>query len=233
MDLFTDSEKFLFIENSIRGGSSVVSHRHVKANHPLVPDYDHNFSHSYLTYLDANNLYGGAMRREALPIGDFTFLTEEKVASFDLDATTTSDGNGYILEVELTYPEHLHDLHSDYPLAAERLRITKEILSAYSYSLTSKHVTSEKLSPNLYDKTKYVVLYENLRFYLKHGLQLIKVHRTLKFKHSAWIKPYIDFNTAETNREIVIFTRALQKTSTIWCFERPWNASVKEWTSNW
>ena len=44
LDLFTDSEKFLFIENSIRGEISVVSHRHVKANNPLVPDYDHNSS---------------------------------------------------------------------------------------------------------------------------------------------------------------------------------------------
>ena len=42
LDLFTDSEKFLFIDNSIRGGISVVSHRHVKANNPLVSDYDHN-----------------------------------------------------------------------------------------------------------------------------------------------------------------------------------------------
>ena len=66
LDLFTDSEKFLFIENSISGGISVVSHRHVKANNPLIPDYDYNFPHSYLTYLDSNNLYGGAMS-EALP----------------------------------------------------------------------------------------------------------------------------------------------------------------------
>ena len=71
------------------------------------------------------------------------------------------------------------------------------MLSAYSYSLTSKHVISEKLSHNLYDKTKYVAHYENLRFYLKHWFQLVKVHRILKFKQSAWIKPYIDFITAK------------------------------------
>ena len=99
---------------------------------------------------------------EALPTGDFTLLTEEEIASFDLDASIKSDDYGYILEVDLKYPEHLHDLHSDYPIAAEKLRITKEMLSAYSFFLTSKHVTSEKLSPNLYDKTKYVVHYENL-----------------------------------------------------------------------
>ena len=98
LDLFTDSEKFLFIENSIRDGISVVSHRHAKANNPLVPDYDYNSPHCYLTYLDANNLHGGAMS-EALPIGDFTFLTKEEVASFDLDATTKAVDYGYILKV--------------------------------------------------------------------------------------------------------------------------------------
>ena len=90
---------------------------------------------------------------EALLIGDFTFLPEDEVASFDLDATTKSDDYGYILEVDLKYPEHLHDSHSDYPLAAEKLKITKEMLSAYSSSLNNNHLTSEKLSPYLYDKT--------------------------------------------------------------------------------
>ena len=83
---------------------------------------------------------------ETLPIGDFTFLAEDEVSSFDLDATKKSDDKGYIMEVDLKYTEHLHDFHSDYPLAEETLRITKEMLSAYSSSLTSNHVTSEQLS---------------------------------------------------------------------------------------
>ena len=86
------------------------------------------------------------------------------------------------------------------------------MLSAYFYSLTSKHVTSEKLFPNLYDKTKYVVHYENLRFYQKHELQLIKVHRILKFKQSALIKPYIDFNTAKRRAAKSSFLQAYYKT---------------------
>ena len=107
------------------------------------------------------------------------------------------------------------------------------MLSAYSYFLISKHVTSEILSPNLYDKTKFVVHYENLRFYLKHGLQLIKVHRILKFKQSTWIKPYIDFNTEKRRAAKWSFLRRTTKTSTIWCLKKPLNVSVKEWTSNW
>ena len=90
---------------------------------------------------------------EALPIRDFTFLPEDEVASFDLDATTKFDDYGYILEVDLKYPSHLHDSHSYYPLTADKLKITKEMLSAYSSSLTNNHVTSKKLSPNLYDET--------------------------------------------------------------------------------
>ena len=75
--------------------------------------------------------------------------------------------------------------------------------SAYSSSLTSNHVTSEKLSPNLYDKTNYVLHYENL--------QLLKVHRILKFRQSAWIKPYIDFNTAKRRAENPNFYRLIIK----------------------
>ena len=165
---------------------------------------------SYLTYLDSSNLYGGAIS-DALPTGDFTFLPEDEVASFDLDSTTKSDDYGYIPEVDLKYPEHLHDSHSDYPLAAEKLKITKEMQSAYSSSLTSSHVISEKLSPNLIDKTNYVIHYENLRFYLKHGLQLLKLHRILKFRQSAWIKPYINFNTAKRRAAKFSFLQAHYK----------------------
>ena len=55
---------------------------------------------------------------EALPIGDFTFLAEDEASAFDLNATTKFDDYGYILEIDLKYPEHLHDSQSDYPLAA-------------------------------------------------------------------------------------------------------------------
>ena len=56
---------------------------------------------------------------EALPKGDFTFLAQDEVSLFHLDAITKSDDYGYILEVGLKYPEHLHDSHSGYSLAAE------------------------------------------------------------------------------------------------------------------
>ena len=99
---------------------------------------------------------------QSLSTSEFSYFSDDNIKSFDLDATTKSDDYGYILEVDLQYPEHLHDAQSDYPLTADKLLITQDMLTPYSASLTDKHIAREKLSPNLYDKTKYALPYENL-----------------------------------------------------------------------
>ena len=84
-----------------------------------------------------------------------------------------------ILEVDLEYPKELHDLHSEYPLAPEQLQINKV----------------KKLVPNLCDKKKYVLHYENLKLYLRLGLRLTKIHGGITFVEQAYMKKYIDLNT--------------------------------------
>ena len=81
--------------------------------------------------------------------------------------------------MDLEYPEELHDLHNEYPLAPERLSVGKV----------------EKLIPNLNDKTKYVLHHEDLKLYLRQGLKLTKIHRGITFVETDFIKPYIDLNT--------------------------------------
>ena len=78
---------------------------------------------------------------------------------YNLDITNVPDDNptGYILEVDLEYPRdlhELHELHNDNPLAPEKVTLTEEMLSPYSKSFPGKHVLTEKLIPNLNDKTK-------------------------------------------------------------------------------
>ena len=84
LDLFTDPEKHLFIENNIRGGVSMISNRYAKANNKYTEDgIDSTRSTSFISYLDANNLYGYAMS-QPLPTGDFRFLTEDEIDKLDI-----------------------------------------------------------------------------------------------------------------------------------------------------
>jgi len=76
---------------------------------------------------------------------------------------------------------HLHGLHNDYPLAPENIIPEGSKVS--------------KLIPNLTNKTKYVVHYENLKQYESLGLKITKVNRGISFEEEAWMKKYIDLNT--------------------------------------
>jgi hypothetical protein len=149
---------------------------------------------------------------QPLPCSKFKQLSEAEVAAFDLNATDLNDPIGYILEVDLSYPSHLHDLHSDYPLAPEHLKIEKDMLSGFSSTfLDHMHwMPSEKLAPNLRDKSNYVVHYENLKFYVKHGMVITKIHRILSFEQRAWLKPWVDYCTlgrqnAKTPYEVELY----------------------------
>ena len=114
---------------------------------------------SYNSYLDANNLYGGAMS-QALPIGGFKFVDEdEKRSKFpvaDMNTVLSSladdDDIGYILDVNLEYQKALHASHSDYPLAPESLEILNDMLPPPQKAKFPNEPPQLKLIPNLRDK---------------------------------------------------------------------------------
>jgi hypothetical protein len=85
LKLITDPEIFLFFESAMRGGISVISSRYARANNPYLEpkDYDSSQPHSYIYYLDANNLYGLAMSKY-LPVGGLRFLSEEEISKLIL-----------------------------------------------------------------------------------------------------------------------------------------------------
>ena len=211
LELITDPEIHLFIESSIRGGISTVTHRHARANNPYIgPDYDPSKPHSYLMYLDANNLYGWAMS-QPLPIRNFQFLTEDEMAQIDFSTVPDDSNIGYIVECDLEYPSELHDSHNDYPLAAENLLVTEDMLSPFCKGFKQKHVDCKKLIPNLNNKVKYVTHYRNLKLYTSLGMKLTKIHRVLSFEQEAWMKAYIDFNTSKRQQSKSEFHKALFK----------------------
>ena len=151
----------------------------------------------YIIYLDANNLYGFAM--SFAMSGGFKWLSQKKIEKINLATCATDGKKGMIMEVDLEYPQELNKLHNDYPLAAEKLKVNKEMLSPYCKMIREKYGISigqvSKLIPTLADKKNYVLHYQNLQLYLSLGLKLKKGHRVLGFDQSPWLKRYIDFNT--------------------------------------
>ena len=179
LELLTDYNMLLMCEKGIRGGMCNAIHKYAKANNKYMKNYDKNTESSYLTYLDANNLYGWAMS-EKLPVNNFKWINDLSIFTegFIKNYNINSD-IGYILEVDVEYPKNLHKLHSDLPFLPERMKINK----------------CSKLTCTVQNKENYVIHIRALKQALNHGLKLIKVHRIIQFDQVAWLKLYIDMNT--------------------------------------
>ena len=181
LELLSDEDMLLMFEEGIRGGISIISNRYGEANNKYMrKGFNENKPSKYLMYLDANNLYGCGMS-EKLPTHGFKWLLDREIEKlFNNRVIQVWEKIPCILEVDLEYPENLHDLHNDYPFCPERVECKNGV---------------KKLIPNLNDKTKYIIHYKNLIQCLRAGIKLKKIHRGIKFVESEWMKPYIDKNT--------------------------------------
>ena len=181
LELLSKNNMLLLFEKGIRGEISIISNRYGKANNKYMrKGYNKNIPSKYLMYLDENNLYGCGMSMK-LPTHGFKWLTGGEMEKlFNNQVLQVWEKTPCILEVDLEYPENLHDLHNDYPFCPERVECKNGV---------------KKLIPNLRNKTKYPIHYRNLIQCLKAGMKLTKIHKGIKFVESDWMKPYIEMNT--------------------------------------
>ena len=179
LELLSETNMLLMFEKGIRGGISIISNRYGRANNKYMQKgYNKNIPSKYLMLLDENNLYGCGMSMK-LPTHGFKWLTGGEMEKI-YENRHNLNKIPCILEVDLEYPENLHDLHNDYPLCPEKVKCKNGV---------------EKLIPNLRNKKKYVLHYKNLIQCLDMGLKVTRIHRGIKFVESEWMKPYIDKNT--------------------------------------
>ena len=158
-----NKDMYELIENGLRGGMTQCSYKQVVANNKYMnEEHDKTQPSSYISYLDANNLYGLAMCKK-LPYKNFkwhyTKIDEKKVMKYNDD-----DDIGFILEVDLEYPKELHDLHKDYPLAPEIMTVNDNMLSnvqkdihKHFYEKEATDEKTNKLILNVMGKKKYVL----------------------------------------------------------------------------
>ena len=134
-----------------------------------------------------------------LPTGNFRWMTDKEISKIDLAKYKENGKKGLIQDADLEYPRELHSLHNDYPVAPEKTKVSKNMLSEYCKKIAEEYKISigqvNKLIPTLKDKKEYVLHYRNLQLYLDLGLKVKKVHLVLEFIQSPWLKQYIDFNT--------------------------------------
>ena len=140
--------------------------------------YNPDESSKYIMYWDLNNLYGWAMMKY-LPFSGFRWV--QNVNQIDFLAVPDDSPVGYILEVDIHYPESIHDDHKHIPFCPEHM--------------APPGSKQKKLMTTLLDKSCYVIHYVALKQAVKHGLIVTKTHRVLQFNQSDWLKTYIDLNT--------------------------------------
>ena len=140
------------IEKGLRGGMTQCTYKKVDANNKHMKEqYDKSKPSSFISYLDANNLYGLAMC-EKLPYADFKWnfskMDEKKVLKYN-----DEDDIGYILEVDLDYPETIHDLHKDHPMCPEIMTVSEGMLSDLQKDIFKQYYdkeASDEKTKNLY-----------------------------------------------------------------------------------
>ena len=212
LELLTDENMLLMVEEGIRGRVCQAIHHYETANNKYMKNYNKNVISSYLQYLDANNLYGWAMSKK-LPVREFTWAkkpsiyTEKAIKMHD-----ENNGFGVILEVDIEYPTMACIKHNDLPFIPQRKGINKDLpqrkeinkdlpqgkeINKGSPLLPQRKKINKihKLVTTVEDKEKYVIHISALKQALDHGLKLKKVHTVIEFKQEAWLKPYIDMNT--------------------------------------
>ena len=192
LELISDSDIYLFLMDTIRGGMTVCNKKFFKTDNINTRKKDESSDiNKYLMYLDANNLYGLSMSKP-LPYKNFKWSNE-----------VTSDSNNLktgIYDVDIEVPENLHNKFKDFPVCPEIKSIDESNLSDYQKYLYDKLNTKynekdKKLILDLLPKKNHKVYYKNLECYLKLGIKVTKVHKILTFNEKPFLKEYIDFNT--------------------------------------
>ena len=183
-----DKDMILLLENNVRGAiSSVIGDRYIKSD-----------DNKKILCIDANNLYGHSMS-EPLPYDEIKF--DNKIELEDILNTPDDSDIGYFIEVDLKYPDSIKEKTKNFPFAPVNQKIDPENFNDYMKEIKpDTYIQTSKLICDWSDKKNYLVHYRMLKFYIRYGMIVDKVHSVISFKQSRWLEKYISFNTQKRNK---------------------------------
>ena len=183
-----DKDMILLLENNIRGGiSSVMGDRYIKSD-----------KNKKILYIDANNLYGHSMS-QYLPYDEIKFDNTVKLE--EILNTPDDHDIGYFLEVDLEYPYDIRQKTKHFPFAPLNKKIIPDNFIDYMKEIKpNTYIQNSKLICDWSDKKNYLIHYRMLKFYIRHGMIVDKVHNIISIKQNKWLEKYNNFNTQKRNK---------------------------------
>lgn len=201
IQLLTDGDMYRMFEGGIRGGMTFTNVHKVRSS-------SNEDDSSYLLPLDVNNLYGQALSMY-LPVSDFRWVERDELCNWNEDTVLNLPDDGphaYLIEADLHYPDSLHELTEELPLAPEKGSVVFDEFPEFMKQLwhqlnpEKNYATSQKLLLTCYDKKAYIAHSRILKFYLKMGIKISQFRRAIQFKQEPIFKEYIDRNSAKRSQ---------------------------------
>ena len=179
IQLFKDITMFDYVDSSILGGLCIASQN--------IANYDDD--KSTISSCDVCSLYPYIMT-QILPISNYKFSNKFNKSRYGQDKSYSCLLN---VEIYTTNKVKNNKILSEFPALISKTKISYDQLSEYqTKNLKENYKSSEKLISHLgYDKNSYISfkMYEILKYL---GYKII-IKRVLEYKHSNFMKPYIDF----------------------------------------
>ena len=208
IELLSDVTMHSMVEQSIRGGVVFCAERHIENK---AKD-----NTSDVIYVDMNNLYGYAMA-SYLPYSNFQWVDVKDLEQIDWLNIDTEGEYGYILEIDMEYPKELHSQHYDFPVAPVNQEISYEQLSPYAKACLenlyqSDSYKAKKLIASFETRQHYLVHFANLKYYLKLGLKIMKIHSGFSFCQRRCFDSYVKYCTEKRKNSVSKFQGSTYKT---------------------
>ena len=162
-------------------------------------------------YEDLNNLYGWSMS-QYLPTGEFHEIEVTRSILKSILRTPDNDEHGLLIECDLEYPSSIHKKTKPFPFLPDEKTVKVDDSSPYmTANKPEKYKPTEKMIMDQTNKQRCFLHYRDLKFYIIHGIRIVKVHTVYKFEQSPWLAKNIKYNTEQRRKAKTEFEKHFYK----------------------